>query len=741
MASFTMKVDVRRPTAGYAVSVVEATQIYYVQMISDDGAADYWDLNETSGTSAFSGIGALSTGTYTGGFTLSQSSVIDEGYAVLFNGSTGRVAFGDIYDFSATAAFGVECWVKPTAIHASTTERLVSKEITDGSGTQGWMLTIQPVTGKPQLTRRLNGASDDCVSSVALTAGVWTHVYANYDGTTMTIYVNGVLTGTTASSKAVSAAATVFMLAARSDASSFFNGALDAVAIYSGATRLSAAQALSHYYMGWTNVTADVQMVDGMNIRRGLSGNGPTDVMADTGHAQFSLRNTTASLGGVVGWYSPAHASKWPGWGLGCQVRITFTDSSDHVVFRGKVGAIDPIPGSYGPRRVRVTVYDPMRDLMATDVRELTIQIDQTQYGLIKHVVAVIPTQAYPFGISIGSSGGDTYPYAFFNAGGGVRVAGLLKDIVQSGLGRGYVTGNGVLTFKRRDEIAATTSSFAFTDSHLTPEGLEVPSGDDGVFNRARVTAHPQTIDAAATTVLYALSGSPPEIGAGQSVDIWGDFRSPSDVTRLIGGTATVTPVVATTDYTANTASDGSGSDITASVTVTATPFASTCKFTIANGAGTPAFLTKLQIRGKGIYDDGPQTAQASSEHIYGDRAVDIDLPYQDDVEFARNAATYLVGQYESLANQVQSITFLANKSATLLTQALTREIMDKVTVTETVTGLSAVAAYITSIDYSIQPGLLLTCRFGLAPASPYAVWQLELTGATELDSTALLGL
>jgi hypothetical protein len=97
-----------------------------------------------------------------------------------------------------------------------------------------------------------------------------------------------------------------------------------------------------------------------------------------------------------------------------------------------------------------------------------------------------------------------------------------------------------------------------------------------------------------------------------------------------------------------------------------------------------------LQIRGKGIYDNGPQTAEDSSEQVYGDRPVDIDLPYQDDPEFARNVAAFVVGRYESLTNQVQSITFLANKSATLMTQALTREIMDKVTVTETVTGLSS---------------------------------------------------
>jgi hypothetical protein len=192
---------------------------------------------------------------------------------------------------------------------------------------------------------------------------------------------------------------------------------------------------------------------------------------------------------------------------------------------------------------VRVTVYDAMRDLMRTAVRELTLQVSQTQYGLIKHVLSVIPSQAIPYGVTITATGGDTYPYAFFNVGSGITIAALLKDVVQSNLGRLFVSGPGRLVFLQRSELAVVSSSFDFTDAHLTPEGLEVPSGDDGVINRARVTVHPQTIDAAATTVLYALSGSPPEIGAGQSVDIWGDFRSPSDVTRLIGGTATVTPV------------------------------------------------------------------------------------------------------------------------------------------------------------------------------------------------------
>ena len=346
-------------------------------------------------------------------------------------------------------------------------------------------------------------------------------------------------------------------------------------------------------------------------------------------------------------------------------------------------------------------------------------------------------------------AGVDTYAYAFDDVGGGQKAAGLIKDVVQSGLGLFFAKGDGTVVYRTRHARATGSSAYTFTNS-MRPGGLVVPSSLDKVYNHVRATIHPKTIDAAATTVLFALSGTPPSIAAGASLTIWGDFRDPDEVKRLIGGTAVVDPLVSGTDYAGNAAANGSGADLTASLSIAITPFASTCKFVITNNHAsstiylvTTGGVTKLQVRGKGVYDDGPQTFEAESTQSYGDRPVSIDMPYQDDPDIGQSAATYLEAQYNALDSLVEEIVFLANDSDDLMTQALAREPGDIITVTETLTGLSSVDAVIQRVELEIglgSSGPRLLCRFGLAPAAPFNIWQLGVAGNSELGETTVLG-
>lgn len=730
----TLRVEVRLGTAGNGQGDLGT------RVLDHANNQSLWRLNETAGPTATDAGDFARNGTYTGTVTYSQRSAVDSGTAVLLNGSSGRIDCGDFYDFSGTAAFTVECWVKPTAIAASGFQRCVSKEITDGGGTQGWWLGIDPVTGKPMIARRLNGTSQEIKSSVGLTAdGLWHHIVGTYDGATLRIYVDGVDRGNASSTQSINNHTGVLMFGARSDNSSHFDGSIDEVAIYDAA--IPAATVLEHWYFGWTDITQDVVVPAGLYLRFGIDGNKPTDCLAGTGEVRFTLRNDAGNRGGVQGYYSLAHASKWEKWELGSQIRVTFVDgSTTYVRFRGRLGVADPDPGVNGPKRVRVVAYDAMRDLIATDAREVTIQIDQTAATLLTHIIDTLPVEARPYSHSI--SGTDAYPYAFDNAVGGVKAASLMKDIILSGLGRGYVSGEGIFVVKTRDQLATATSQYAFTDADLHHDGgLVVPTADDAVFNRVRATIHPKTIDAAATTVLYAQTGTAPAISPGATLTIWGTYRDPGDIQVMIGGTEAVTPIVATTDYTANALADGTGGDLTGNVAVTTTAFASTAKFAVTNNGSETAYLTKLQVRGKGIYDNGPRTFEAFSSQLYGDRPVTIDLPYQDDPYIGQGIASWVEAQYRSLAGQAREIVFCANSSAALMTQALTREPTEKITITEAVTGLSSVTAIITSVILEMMKGGILYCRLGLAPAAPFAPWLLGTAGASELGTTTLLGL
>ncbi len=492
---------------------------------------------------------------------------------------------------------------------------------------------------------------------------------------------------------------------------------------------------ISAFDAAWTDISDDV--LGQVSARYGIQGNGPKDGTASGGELHFDLDNSAQNAGATLGWYSPASASVRAGWTYGVTVRWVLTYSgTDYTRFRGKVGSIQPDPGLAMARRVHVVVYDHMRDLMDADVRQVTTQISKNENDLITAVLAALPSSSQPPATSF-DSGLDTYAYAFDNVRGGVKAGTLLNDIVLSSFGALYTKGDGTLVYKTRRSRSLAVSAATLSD---TMRGLTVPSTLDGIFNRVRAVIHPKTVDAAATTVLWAQTGTAPSLSPGSSTTIWGTYRDPTNTLKLIGATAQVTPIVSTTDYTANSASDGSGSDLTANMSVVTTAFATTVQFVVTNTGTATLYVTKLQIRGKGIYDNGPRTFENYVAQSYGDRPVTIDLPYQDDAAVAQDIAAYIAAQFGNLTQQISDVTFWTQASAALATAALTLEPTDVVTLTETVSGLSAVKVVIQGVEFVWNSAKELLCKWRLAPSSPFTFWQLGTAGASELGQTTVLG-
>ncbi|MGE0464599.1 MAG: hypothetical protein AB7Q16_24795 [Vicinamibacterales bacterium] len=486
-----------------------------------------------------------------------------------------------------------------------------------------------------------------------------------------------------------------------------------------------------------TDLSADVLGSFGVRFKYGISGNGPLDSVAGPGQLECFLRNDAGNSGGQQGYYSPLHASKRTGWTFGVPIRLSFTfNGVTYTKFIGKARVIDPVPGVAREQHAHVIAFDFMRDLMEADVREVVVQESQTEAELLQAILDAVPADSQPVSVDL-DAGVDTYPYAFDDLGGGAKALALLNDVAISAFAFLAMRGDGTLFSLSRHSRTLSGSQFTYDDDM---HGLAVPSSLDKVFNRVRVTIHPKTVDAAATTVLYALTGAAPAIAPGETIEIWGNYRDPNDTTRKIGGTAVVDPLVASTDYTGNSQADGGGSDLTADLAVDIDPFASTAKFTIQNTGSQTVFVTSLQCRGKGIYDDGPQTLEAYTVKPYGDRVLPIDLPYQDDLGVGLSAASYIVAQYGELANQVESLTFIANVSDAFMEQALAREPGDRITISETVTGLTSVDAIIQSVEFQVRGGVWILCTWGLAPASPFNFWQLGVAGASEVGVSTVLG-
>lgn len=503
---------------------------------------------------------------------------------------------------------------------------------------------------------------------------------------------------------------------------------------------------------GWSDVTADVLLgAEPLRFRYGIAAGGPSDRVADTGWCTFALNNDVTNSGGLLGYYSPLHANVRAGftWGIGVRIKFVYA-AVTYYKWMGKIAEIDPVPGTRYERITRIRCVDWMDEAAQFNVRDVSIQLSKRSDQVFSAVLAAMPKQPAATSVGVGL---DTYPYSLDDIGDHPSAVSVFQKITQSELGFIYVKGDsvqgGTLVYENRQTriLAGSVNLSTLTN---TQTKMSVPRTLAQLYNRVETTVHPKSIDAAATTVLYQKpSGTTILVAAGQTTTIFGDFRDPAQsAVSLIGGTAGVAPV-ATTDYVANSAADGSGSNLTANFTVTATFFAATVKLVIVNTGATDGYLTTLQVRGKGIYDYGPQVSRsdaAASQASQGLRALLIDMPYQDALVNGQGAADYLLNIYSNPQTQVDAVSF-ASDTAALLTAALAREISDRIGLVETVTGVSTAnqaGFYIQSIEMEIVPsriGPLITCTWGLAPASGQAVLVLDQVGSSELDSVgAVLG-
>lgn len=134
----------------------------------------------------------------------------------------------------------------------------------------------------------------------------------------------------------------------------------------------------------------------------------------------------------------------------------------------------------------------------------------------------------------------------------------------------------------------------------------------------------------------------------GETKEIWATFENPC---------ISLDDLVAGTDYTANTVSDGSGSDVSSSVTVSLDAFTDTAKLTIVNNSGSTCFITLLRIMGTPavitsqvlqIYEDTDSVTK------YNKRLLEIENDFIDNDSFAYYLARAIVTKYKSPLRQIR---------------------------------------------------------------------------------------
>ena len=141
--------------------------------------------------------------------------------------------------------------------------------------------------------------------------------------------------------------------------------------------------------------------------------------------------------------------------------------------------------------------------------------------------------------------------------------------------------------------------------------------------------------------------------------------------------------LTATTDYTANDASDGSGTDRTSSITIALVKKSQSMKITVTNGHTGSVYLTKLQAQGNAMVSKDKVSIGAedsASQSTYGKRTFPHPGAFMPDSQEIQNWADFHLAVWKDPVPLLK-MTIAGNRSTAALTDIYTRDLSDLVTV------------------------------------------------------------
>uniref|UniRef100_A0A6M3KU47 Putative tail protein n=1 Tax=viral metagenome TaxID=1070528 RepID=A0A6M3KU47_9ZZZZ len=314
-------------------------------------------------------------------------------------------------------------------------------------------------------------------------------------------------------------------------------------------------------------------------------------------------------------------------------------------------------------------------------------------------------------------AGQDTVPYWY---GHDVKARFAQTEIDDNEQGFSYVDGSGYFNFEDRHHRSTSTHQTSQATFNNTMSYISNPLSPKNVYNIIKVTVTPWSLQS--LTTLWALQETP-SIPAGESRTWWAD-ASVSGQSVFVDAWTTL---VATTDYTANSQSDGGGTDMTSDIAVTLSKLAKTMKITLTNNGSIPAYITLLQARGT-YYDDLTKVTlkaeDSTSQTAYQKRTYELDGKYMTDSDKAQDYVTYAIGKYKDPRAELSMSAM--NQDSTILAKILALEISDRVTVVNTLLGVND-DYFIDYMEHNISmSGKLHTVNYRLADTINEDFWCLD---------------
>ncbi|NIR63990.1 MAG: LamG domain-containing protein [candidate division Zixibacteria bacterium] len=501
----------------------------------------------------------------------------------------------------------------------------------------------------------------------------------------------------------------------------------------------------------WEDISSDILLENGIQYRKGISS--PVGIKAQTasiGTLEFWLNNDSSNSGGLSGYYTLNHTNQRDGFEINQAIRVKYTyGGSDYYKWYGRIKRVRPDTGRFGNRQTQVTCEDWMSEAIKRKISLEPIQTSKTGDEVLDTVLdgVTIPPVHRDF-----DTGNSTFPYVLDSERDeATPIFTVLQKIIASEKGYLYITGNGAgkgetLVFEsRHHRILQTTDEASYntnTTATLTIDTSEYKLNE--VYNKVLIRVYPREIDAAATTVLGS-SQTAFAVSSGASRDVTLSYRDP-DTGERISGTAFVDPLASTTDYTANAQEDGGGADMTSDIAAISTAAgtldagANSAKITITNNGSVTAWITKLQIRGKGIYQYDPmvyETSDADSLNAYGDRELRYDMPYEDDINVAADVGDAILSERKDPFHVVDGLRFMPYIDSTMAQDFMDLEIGSRIALVDAQSDIDS--------DYFVQNMVVLEnnremwVTYGLIEADTATYWVLDDLTNSVLDTSTRL--
>ncbi len=523
----------------------------------------------------------------------------------------------------------------------------------------------------------------------------------------------------------------------------------------------------------WEDITKDV--VESQPGSYGIRGNSQLDRVASTGSLEIVLRNDSGCLGGVAGYYSPYASGSKTGWRIGLPFRLKIIyEGMTYIKFYGYIADIQPDSGTYGKQRVNLIINDWMEYAAKYPITLANIEYDKKINEIVPVILSGMPVQPQNTSFNTGQA---TFSTVFDTVRENTKALSEFAKLANSELGYIYLKKDkefgetlvveGRYTRSENNELTSVTTtklrvnsgnllteegtyllledggkiildeveviSFFF-DNNMT--GLETSFGSN-LANRVSVKSYPRYVDTS-NQVLFSLN-NPISLSPGETKTIRGTYKDPNGGAR-VSAKSVETPVSGT-DYQMWSNSNGTGTNLTANLTVTALSGVSDIEYTLKNTGGTSGYVTLLQARGLGIYLYDPVeyvTQDTDSINTFSYAPLTLDMKYQDDPYTAASVADVILEQDKEPRQILNKVNFLANYDDFLMKAFLHADIGDLIRVRETQTGIDGYY-HIHGVDFEILQGGVIYFSWIVKEAISFNTdfWVL---GTSTLGESTILG-